>query len=224
MCGRKSPVLSAAATCALCLLGRAPAADLPESSKQGTTVVPAANAIDPVLKRLSDAPVSVLDYGLEMMWRDLDDTAKDRLHHYGTDGAFPARVTITYDAKESKIWISIESNPGTEGGPLQSSQTKDKAPSAEEWCKTLVGKLRANLAGGRQPPRWLRYFVSGYGHSAFAEPEITNTEELRRLNATLPKRVFLRAHSAQIGDAVHCTGPLIGSEISIVREPSELIE
>jgi uncharacterized protein YecT (DUF1311 family) len=173
---------------------------------------------DPVLKRLSDTPVSALDYGLEMMWRDLYDAAKARGLYYGTDGALPAQVAITHDAKESKIWIRIESNPGTEGGSLQ---TKGKGVSAEEWCKTLIGKLRVNLTGSAaDPPRWLQYFVHGAGHyvSDPANPEIIE------LNSTLPRRIFLRAHSAAIGDAVSCTGPLIGSDISIDREATYLVE
>jgi hypothetical protein len=223
MCRRKLCVLSAAATFCLCVLGQVTAADLPVSSKQGATVGPATNADDAVLKRLSDTPVSVLDYGLEMMWRDLDEAAKGPLHYYGTDGAFPAQVSITYDPKGSKIFIAIESNPGTEGGAPLRPLTKEKWSPAEVWCRTLINKLRSNLSNyaPNNPPKWLKYFAHGDHYvSGVADTEIA------ALNSVLPQRVFLRAHSAVIlgDDAVHCMGPLIGSEISVERESTEIVE
>jgi uncharacterized protein len=178
---------------------------------------------DPVLKRLSDTPVSALDYGLEMMWRDLADTAKDRLRYYGTTlhGEFPAQVSISHDAKQGKIWISVESDPGTESGP--SGLSKDKQPTSEEWCKALIGKLRLKLALGypTYPQSWLQYFLRGSGHYDGLKPP---SPEVAELNSTLPKRVYLRARAVQNGDAVSCTGSLIGQEISIQREPTDLEE
>jgi hypothetical protein len=218
MCRLKYFLSSAIATVSICSLSSLRAAEPPEPWSPAPASV--TEVRDPLFKRLSDTPVSVLDYGLEMTWRDLADAAKEPLHYYGTDGALPARVSVTYNAKENKIWISIESNPGTEGG--SPFPTKEKGSPAEMWCKTLIHKLRANMAGyPNNPPKWLQYFVHGSGHYA---SDATNAE-LAELNSTLPKRVFLRAHSAAMGDdAVHCTGSLIGSEILIEREPTDIVE
>jgi hypothetical protein len=217
MCQFKISVLCIPATFLLCMIGVVRAVDLPAPPKQSTSSAPGPS--DPTLARLSNTPLSELDFGLEMMWRDLYDAAKDQGLYYGTDGAWPAHVAITYDAKESKIWIRMESNPGTEGG--KALQIKGKGVSAEEWCKILIGKLRVNLTGSAtEPPKWLQYFVHGAGHY-ISDP---SNPEIAALNSTLPQRIFLRAHSAAIGDAVICTGPLIGSEISIEREAAYFVE
>jgi hypothetical protein len=133
---------------------------------------------------------------------------------------------MTYDSTEGKIWIAIESNPGTEVTQSDTSTLRQRAGEslAEGWCKTLINKLRVELATGYpdHPPRWLRYFVHGYGHSAFAN--LPNPPELVQLNKILPKLFLLRAHAADDSVSIICTGPLIGSEISIEREPLRIVE
>jgi hypothetical protein len=76
---------------------------------------------------------------------------------------FASRGARGTDTKEGKVWIFIESNPGTEGGAF--FPNKEKGSPAEVWCKTLISKLR-----------------------------------------------------------VECTGPLIGSDISVQREAIEFVE
>ena len=207
--------LCVASCCRLATAGQTPAVS--PASPSTSTSVP---MVDPPFKRLMETPVSILDYGLEMMWRDLANTAKEPMHYYGTDGAFPAMVSINYDPRENKIWVSVESNPGTEGG--SPFPVREKGSPAEVWCRTLISKLRAEMASGYPniTPKWLRYFVRGSGHYTSDAVHA----ELTELNATLPKRVFLRAHATSLDEAVHCTGPLIGSEILLEREPVEFIE
>jgi hypothetical protein len=192
---------------------------------------------DSALERLQGQPVSMLDFGMELMWRDLEQTARDKDAYFGRNGAFPAAISVTYDGRENKIWIDVRSDPGTERTVMPGNAAR---PSPEAWCKTLVLKLRAELGGGdvtqvrNFPPRWLRYFVHGFGHSSFVEPGIMNTKEVQQLEAALPQLVFLRAHTFEylesqrglpVTQSLTCIGPLLDGDISVERgTPTESVE
>jgi hypothetical protein len=183
------------------------------------------------LQALRDDPVSVLDFGLEMMWRDLSEVAKGEINYFGRLGASPARIDIANNLKEGKIWISVESWPGTEGpsGQQQAHFPLAKgAPSAQAWCTTLIAKLRAELATGLPDgfPHWLRYFVHNYRHSSLLEmsqPKPSNEAELTQVKYMLVKSIFLRAHTVDDERSATCVAPLVGGNISTETRPNDPI-
>jgi hypothetical protein len=156
----------------------------------------------PPIRRLMSEPVSMLDWGMELMNRDLNEGTRYRLERLGvvSQGDFDkSAVNVTYDYGRDTIQVFM----------LMPFSATFKPP-AKEMCRMMIDAIRADL--GYLPElktpitTWTSYFIpNGY---------TSNEQKDKELSEAIPKRVSIKATVTKKPNIVNCNGMLTEKTVS----------